>query len=132
MSDASSYFLTEEQVRARFDERVKEFVFSGYKPQENPAALVLLGGQPAAGKSQAMAATVRRHGGTLVPLTPASNFCSLLPRRCCLRSGSDLVLREDQHAGQRVQRFSDLLPPVSELDGVRIGRLLRLHRAEMA
>ncbi|MGW2203220.1 zeta toxin family protein [Streptomyces sp. NPDC001774] len=69
MSDASSYFLTEEQLRARFDERVKEFVFSGYKPQENPAALVLLGGQPAAGKSQAMAATVRRHGGTLVPLT---------------------------------------------------------------
>ncbi|MFE5628326.1 hypothetical protein [Streptomyces sp. NPDC056543] len=65
MSDASSYFLTEVQLRARFDERVKEFVFSGYKPQENPAALVLLGGQPAAGKSQSMAATVRprRHPG---------------------------------------------------------------------
>lgn len=31
--------------------------------------MVLLGGQPAAGKSQAMASTVQRHGGTLVPLT---------------------------------------------------------------
>ncbi|MFB8314678.1 zeta toxin family protein [Streptomyces sp. NPDC055961] len=68
MTDPSAYFLTEDQLRARFEERVKEFVFGGYEPQETPA-LVLLGGQPAAGKSQAMAATVRRHGGTLVPLT---------------------------------------------------------------
>ncbi|MFF2022972.1 zeta toxin family protein [Streptomyces sp. NPDC058171] len=68
MSDPSAYFLTEEQLRARFDARVKEAVFGSYQPQENPA-LVLLGGQPAAGKSRAMAATVQRHGGTLVPLT---------------------------------------------------------------
>ncbi|MGW9439609.1 zeta toxin family protein [Streptomyces sp. NPDC055607] len=68
MTDPSVYFLTEDQLRARFDERVREFVFGGFQPQETPA-LVLLGGQPAAGKSQAMAATVQRHGGTLVPLT---------------------------------------------------------------
>ncbi|WP_186779886.1 zeta toxin family protein [Streptomyces salinarius] len=68
MSDPSVYFLTEEQLRARFEERVQEFVFGGFQPQEIPA-LVLLGGQPAAGKSQAMAATVQRYGGTLVPLT---------------------------------------------------------------
>ncbi|MFD7626334.1 zeta toxin family protein [Streptomyces sp. NPDC059851] len=68
MTDPSAYFLTETQLRDRFEERVREFVFDGFEPQETPA-LVLLGGQPAAGKSQAMAATVRRHGGTLVPLT---------------------------------------------------------------
>ncbi|MEV6357914.1 zeta toxin family protein [Streptomyces hydrogenans] len=68
MNDPSAYFLTEDQLRARFEERVREFVFGGYAPQQTPA-LVLLGGQPAAGKSQAMAATVQRHGGTLVPLT---------------------------------------------------------------
>ncbi|MFF6903320.1 zeta toxin family protein [Streptomyces hydrogenans] len=68
MSDPSSYFLDEEQLRARFEERVREFVFGGHRPQQNPA-LVLLGGQPAAGKSQAMAATVRRYDGALVPLT---------------------------------------------------------------
>ncbi|MFE9459519.1 zeta toxin family protein [Streptomyces californicus] len=68
MSDASIYFLTEEQLRAQFDAEVREFVFGGFQPQEIPA-LVLLGGQPAAGKSQAMAAIVQQYGGTLVPLT---------------------------------------------------------------
>ncbi|MFF5808262.1 zeta toxin family protein [Streptomyces sp. NPDC012746] len=69
MTEASDYFLTEDQLRARFEERVKEFVFSGYEPQDQPV-FVLLGGQPAAGKSQAMAATQQRHqGGNLVPLT---------------------------------------------------------------
>ncbi|MEH0589857.1 zeta toxin family protein [Streptomyces sp. B21-106] len=68
MTDPSTYFLTEEQLRARFDERVREFVFGGFEPQDEPT-LVLLGGQPAAGKSQAMAATVQRHRGKVVPLT---------------------------------------------------------------
>ncbi|WP_455355896.1 zeta toxin family protein [Streptomyces sp. SYSU K217416] len=69
MAEASDYFLTEEQLRDRFEERVRDFVFSGYSPQEQPV-LVLLGGQPAAGKSQAMAAAEQRHAGRqLVPLT---------------------------------------------------------------
>ncbi|MFI1285150.1 zeta toxin family protein [Streptomyces sp. NPDC020858] len=68
MTDPSEYFLTEDQLRARFDERVREFVFGGFEPQAQPV-LVLLGGQPAAGKSQAMAATGQRHGGRIVLLT---------------------------------------------------------------
>lgn len=69
MAKASDYFLTEKQLRDRFEERVRDFVFSGYSPQMEPV-LVLLGGQPAAGKSQAMAAAEHRHAGRqLVPLT---------------------------------------------------------------
>ncbi|MET8945471.1 zeta toxin family protein [Streptomyces sp. NPDC004542] len=69
MAEASDYFLTEKQLRDRFEERVKDFVFSGYTPQDQPV-LVLLGGQPAAGKSQAMAAAEQRHADRqLVPLT---------------------------------------------------------------
>ncbi|MFI9155683.1 zeta toxin family protein [Streptomyces sp. NPDC053367] len=69
MSEARDYFLTEEQLRARFEERVRDFVFHGYAPQEQPV-LVLVGAQPAAGKSQAMAAAVQRHADRqLVPLT---------------------------------------------------------------
>ncbi|MFB6837590.1 zeta toxin family protein [Streptomyces sp. NPDC056361] len=68
MTDPSAYFLIEDQLRARFEERVREFVFGGLEPRQTPA-LALLGGQPPAGKSQAMAAPVRRYGGTLVPLT---------------------------------------------------------------
>ncbi|MFH8574014.1 hypothetical protein [Streptomyces sp. NPDC017993] len=46
MTDPSEFYLTEDQLRERFEERVKDFVFSGYEPQEQPV-MVLLGGQPA-------------------------------------------------------------------------------------
>ncbi|MFF2778849.1 zeta toxin family protein [Streptomyces sp. NPDC058052] len=91
MNDPSVYFLTEEQLRTHLEEQVCEFVFGGYEPQETPA-LVLLGGQPAAGKSQAMAATVRRHGGTLVPLT-GDEVRPLHPRYHMLQ-GEDAQTRE--------------------------------------
>lgn len=68
MTDPSEFYLPEDELRARFEERVKEFVFGGYQPGTQ-LTLVLLGGQPAAGKSQAMAATAQRHAGRLVPLT---------------------------------------------------------------
>ncbi|MET9610378.1 zeta toxin family protein [Streptomyces sp. NPDC006512] len=68
MTDPSTYFLTEERLRALFDEVVRDFVFGDYQPQNDPV-LVLLGGQPAAGKSSAMATTAERHQGTVVPLT---------------------------------------------------------------
>nr|BAW81988.1 hypothetical protein [Streptomyces lavendulae] len=68
MTDPSSYFLTEQQLQARFDEKVREWVFSDYEPQTEPV-LVLLGGQPAAGKSQATVTVVQRHKGQVVPLT---------------------------------------------------------------
>lgn len=69
MAEARDFFLTEKQLRDRFEDRVKEFVFGGYSPQVDPV-LVLLGGQPAAGKSQAMAAAEQRHSDRqLVPLT---------------------------------------------------------------
>ncbi|MEW1639062.1 zeta toxin family protein [Streptomyces sp. NPDC093801] len=68
MAEAGDYFLTEKELADLFDERVRDFVFRGYEPQESPP-LVLVGGQPAAGKSQAMKAAVERHGAQLVPLT---------------------------------------------------------------
>ncbi|MER6314428.1 zeta toxin family protein [Streptomyces sp. NPDC001581] len=68
MTDPRDFFLTEEQLRARFEERVKEFVFGPHQPDSHQT-LILLGGQPAAGKSQAMAAAGQRHGGRLVLLT---------------------------------------------------------------
>lgn len=68
MTDPGSYFLTEQQLRGYFDEYVRGYVFDDYQPQAKPV-LVLLGGQPAAGKSHAMAEAVRRHNGTVVPLT---------------------------------------------------------------
>ncbi|MGW9370280.1 zeta toxin family protein [Streptomyces xanthophaeus] len=68
MTDPSDFYLSEDALRARFEERVKDFVFGGYQ-SGTQLTLVLLGGQPAAGKSQAMAATAQRHAGRLVPLT---------------------------------------------------------------
>ncbi|MEU3657444.1 zeta toxin family protein [Streptomyces sp. NPDC032161] len=68
MAEASDYFLTEKQLRDRFEERGGDFVFSGYTPQDQPV-LVPLGGPSAAGKSQAMAAAGQRHADQhLVPL----------------------------------------------------------------
>ncbi|MFJ1550713.1 zeta toxin family protein [Streptomyces sp. NPDC088246] len=70
MAEASKYFLTEEQLQAEFDRTVRRYVFDGYQPQPDQPVLVLLGAQPAAGKSQAMQATQRRYeGADLVPLT---------------------------------------------------------------
>lgn len=69
MAEASDYFLTEAQLQKRFETRVKDFVFAEYEPQGAPV-LVLLGGQPAAGKSQATNAVQQRHADRhLVPLT---------------------------------------------------------------
>ncbi|WUT01631.1 zeta toxin family protein (plasmid) [Streptomyces sp. NBC_00708] len=70
MAEASEYFLTEEQLQAEFDGTVRRYVFDGYQPQPDQPVLVLLGAQPAAGKSQAVQATQRRYeGADLVPLT---------------------------------------------------------------
>ncbi|MEX2985624.1 zeta toxin family protein [Streptomyces sp. C36] len=71
MAEASDYFLAESELAAIFHERrgVKNFLFSRFSPQSQPV-LVLLGGQPAAGKSQAMKSAQQRHADRqLVPLT---------------------------------------------------------------
>ncbi|MEW2153280.1 zeta toxin family protein [Streptomyces albidoflavus] len=69
MAEARDYYLTEEELRSHFEARVRDFVFSGYARQDRPV-LVLVGGQPAAGKSQAMAGAEQRHADRqLVPLT---------------------------------------------------------------
>lgn len=69
MAEASDFFLTDKELRDRFEEDVRDFVFSRYTPQEQPV-LVLLGGQPAAGKTQAMKAARQRYADRqLVPLT---------------------------------------------------------------
>src|SRR5690606_23939959 len=53
-----------------FAEEVRRFVFEGYPKPVGRPTLVLLGAQPAAGKSSAAAGLERRHpGGDLVPLT---------------------------------------------------------------
>ncbi|MGA4867186.1 zeta toxin family protein [Streptomyces lavendulocolor] len=60
--------LPHRRVAARPVPGCATFVFSGHAPQSTPV-LVLLGAQPAAGKSQAMAALQQRHAGrSLVPL----------------------------------------------------------------
>ncbi|GAA0464479.1 zeta toxin family protein [Streptomyces sp. NPDC046215] len=69
MAEAKDFFLSEAELTRIFAAEVRNFVFSGYTPQRDPV-LVLLGGQPAAGKSQAMAAAEQRHADRqLVPLT---------------------------------------------------------------
>ncbi|MFG2331025.1 zeta toxin family protein [Streptomyces sp. NPDC048604] len=56
-------------MRKRFEEHVRDFVFARHAVQESPV-LVLLGGQPASGKSQATTVVEQRHAdGQLVPLT---------------------------------------------------------------
>jgi hypothetical protein len=60
VADASDYFLTEDELKTRFEERVLDYVFGPYQPQHQPV-LVLVGAQQAAGKSQAMARARQRH-----------------------------------------------------------------------
>lgn len=72
MAEASEYFLSETELTATFEEKVKPYVFSGRRQsgQDEPLTLVLLGAQPAAGKTQAMNATRQRYeDADLVPLT---------------------------------------------------------------
>ncbi|GHE32304.1 hypothetical protein [Streptomyces hydrogenans] len=57
MSDPSACFLAGEQLRTRFEEQEREFLFDNHEPQETPA-LIPLSGQTAAGKGQTMAATI--------------------------------------------------------------------------
>ncbi|MFJ8166515.1 zeta toxin family protein [Streptomyces sp. NPDC096136] len=84
MTEPSDYYLGEDALRARFEQRVRQRVFAGFEPQKRPV-LVLLGGQPAAGKSMAMAATQQRHSSaSLVPLT-GDELRSLHPRYAELR-----------------------------------------------
>jgi UDP-N-acetylglucosamine kinase len=69
VAEASDYFLTEDELKTRFEERVLEFVFGPYQPQDHPV-LVLVGAQQAAGKSFAIAQARQRHAASeLVPLT---------------------------------------------------------------
>jgi hypothetical protein len=69
VAEASDYFLSEDELRKRFEDRVLDYVFGRYKPQADPV-LVLVGAQQAAGKSQAIARSRQRHADRqLVPLT---------------------------------------------------------------
>ncbi|WP_017558050.1 zeta toxin family protein [Nocardiopsis baichengensis] len=62
--------LSESELDRRFATRVRPFVFGGYPKPSGRPTLVLLGAQPAAGKSSAAASVTRRHPeGALVPLT---------------------------------------------------------------
>ncbi|MFE9246679.1 zeta toxin family protein [Nocardiopsis sp. NPDC006938] len=56
----STHYLTDVDLKQRFDSRVRDYVFDGYTPGDAPV-LVLLGAQPAAGKSQAQADIAREH-----------------------------------------------------------------------
>lgn len=63
----SSHHLTDSRLKQRFDSRVRDYVFAGHTPGDTPV-LVLLGAQPAAGKSKAQATITREHPG-IVTLT---------------------------------------------------------------
>lgn len=68
-ANKTSEFSRQEELADRFESYIKPFVFEGHHPSETPR-LVLLGGQPAAGKSQAVAG-LREHyaGEDLVAVT---------------------------------------------------------------
>lgn len=59
--------LDEEQLRERFAQRVRPFVFRRAKPEANPAT-ILLGGQPGAGKSRAGEIAAEQAGGHVVAI----------------------------------------------------------------
>ncbi|GAA3730936.1 hypothetical protein HDA32_005605 [Spinactinospora alkalitolerans] len=56
------YRLSDEALKDRFDEYVRAYVFEEHAPSGSPV-LVLLGAQPAAGKSRAQQAVVRAYPG---------------------------------------------------------------------
>ncbi|OOC52437.1 MULTISPECIES: zeta toxin family protein [Nocardiopsis] len=75
---ASDFHLPEERIDHIFDrpadsedrsQTVRESVFGGYPSDLEEPTLVLLGGQPGAGKSSAIAAVSRERAGELVPLS---------------------------------------------------------------
>lgn len=59
--------LTEDQLRDRFERRVRPEVFRGAQRQAQPVT-ILLGGQPGAGKSRAGEVAVEAAGGSVVPI----------------------------------------------------------------
>lgn len=70
MPDPRSYELSDSELLAEFTRPggVRDFVFGGTTAQDSPR-MILLGAQPAAGKSQAMAGIQQRYGPDVVPLT---------------------------------------------------------------
>ncbi|MFJ4622565.1 zeta toxin family protein [Streptomyces sp. NPDC088812] len=69
MTDASDYALSQDELEELFERKVRSFIFDGHFPSTQPA-LVLLGGQMAAGKSHAMQAAQQRHQAAgLIALT---------------------------------------------------------------
>ncbi|MER5555981.1 zeta toxin family protein [Streptomyces sp. NPDC002793] len=79
MADVSAYHLTETQIRDRFEERVRGFIFDEHRTSDHPV-LVMVGGQPGAGKTMAMQAAEHRHAvGDIIALT-ADDLRPLHPR----------------------------------------------------
>ncbi|MFC9620049.1 zeta toxin family protein [Streptomyces sp. NPDC056930] len=79
MADVSGYHLTETQIRDRFEERVRGFIFDEHRTSDHPV-LVMVGGQPGAGKTMAMQAAEHRHAaGDIIALT-ADDLRPLHPR----------------------------------------------------
>lgn len=69
--NVADYTVDDEELDRIFDKQVRRYVFNGYPrtAAEATPTLVLLGGQPGAGKSSAVASISQRHPGQLVPLT---------------------------------------------------------------
>lgn len=63
----SKHRVSTDELRNIFNEEVAPFVFRNHRPTDHPE-LVLLGAQPAAGKSKAQASIFRSHP-TMVPLS---------------------------------------------------------------
>jgi hypothetical protein len=70
VAQPGDYYLSESEIAALFEGRVKDFVFSDAAPQSTPV-LSLFGAQQGAGKSQAIVARQQEADGQdLIPLSP--------------------------------------------------------------
>jgi len=71
VTEPASYALPDAELVTLFQREVRAFVFDGHRPAAaTPPVLVLLGGQPGAGKSMALARIAQRNPDQdLVPLT---------------------------------------------------------------
>lgn len=80
--EARDFYLTDEQIESRFDEKVRDYVFADSERSDRPH-IVLLGGQPAAGKSNAEREIVdafRRDRGERISTITGDAFRPLHPR----------------------------------------------------
>lgn len=68
MSEARDYALSQQELERIFNDQIRHDLFDGVHPQVRPTS-ILIGGQPASGKSRAIDELQAKHGGNdIVPI----------------------------------------------------------------